>query len=57
MVRAERQLAACDAGQPLCWREPAAMSDSDVERRAMFANCLQQVGADLGYFTGRGAVG
>ena len=57
MVRAERQLAACDAGQPLCRREAAAVSDSDVERRAMFANCLQQVGADLGDVTGPGAVG
>jgi hypothetical protein len=57
MVRAERQLAARDAGQALRWREPAAVSDSDVERRAMFADCLQQVGADLGDVNGRGAVG
>jgi hypothetical protein len=57
MMRAERQLAACDAGQPLCWRAAGAVSDSDVERRTMFANCLQQVGADLGDFTGRRAVG
>jgi hypothetical protein len=56
MGRAERQLAACDAGQPLCRREAATVSDSDVERRAMFADRLQQVGADLGDVNGRGSV-
>src|SRR3954466_5358691 len=35
LVRAERQLAAGDAREPLCCREPAAVGDSDVERRAM----------------------
>jgi hypothetical protein len=35
MVRAERQPAAGDARKPLCWRERAAVSDSDFERGAM----------------------
>ena len=57
MVRAERQLAACDARELLCRREGAAVGDSDVERRAMVTNCLHQVGADLADFDGRGADG
>src|SRR4029079_707874 len=53
LAGAERQLAARDAREPLCWREPAAVGDPDVERRAMVTNRFQQVGADLGEFAAR----
>jgi hypothetical protein len=54
LVGAERQLAASDAREPLCLRQPAAVCDSNCERVTMFSNCLQKVGADLGDFNGRG---